>query len=159
MNNSIYAHENLTEVFAFLRYASTFPDYPKDFIPPGLKDPNYVPPYRGNTALAVVITFMILATAVVTARLWVRKYRMKGSWGIDDWFIIPALVSFALSRAPQLTEQVTTIGFAVAQVVTVKKGCVGTHSYDSTFDRLRYSFTVSQNDSGQISLYSINMRL
>jgi hypothetical protein len=83
--------ETLTKL---LTYAASFPDYPKDFVPPPLTDPNYVPPNRAGPLLIYAYFMIPLTTLTVIARLWVRK-RVKGMiFGWDDWLIIPGLVRY-----------------------------------------------------------------
>jgi hypothetical protein len=84
--------EDPKKLIALLNYASKFPDFPKNFSPPSLTDPNYVPPtnYTGLEVFAYVMA--PLTTIAVISRLWIRK-RVKGMlFGWDDWLAIPGQV-------------------------------------------------------------------
>ena len=48
---------------------------------------------RAVRILAVAITFAVLSTVFVAARLWARRIRKVGL-GADDWLIIAALVCY-----------------------------------------------------------------
>lgn len=84
--------------------------------PPG----NYLnPETRGNALIIVNIVLMSLVTFVVFLRLYVRVYLLRW-FGIDDLFIIVALVSHGESVQPndgtdQL--QITTAGFTACVIL------------------------------------------
>jgi hypothetical protein len=84
---------NITVMFAFLNYASRFPDYPANFTVPALTDPDYVVPYRGHVPFYLAIASMILAFGVVLARLLARRFNRTLKFGWDDWVIMFATVS------------------------------------------------------------------
>jgi energy-converting hydrogenase Eha subunit A len=110
-------------VLEFLKYASTFPDYPKNFVPPSLIDPNYVPP-TNYIRLEIYTYFMAaLMTIVVAARLWIRK-RVKGmKFGWDDWLAIPGLV--------------LALGLFAVVILLIRIGGAGRHVYDVSYNRVR----------------------
>lgn len=58
-------------------------------------------PNRGPELRAVAITITIMATAATAMRCYVRVWMVK-AFGIDDWFMLIALVwtSVALVRIP-----------------------------------------------------------
>ena len=54
--------------------------------------PNYVnPEYQGPQLAIVGIVLLVLSTAVLCLRLWVRV-RMKKTAGWDDWLMVVAMV-------------------------------------------------------------------
>jgi energy-converting hydrogenase Eha subunit A len=106
----------------FLHYASTFPDYPKNFTPPGLLDPNYVPPTNYVRLERYTYVMAAIMTIVVVIRLWIRK-RIKGMvFGWDDWLAIPGLV--------------LALGLFAVVILLVRIGGAGRHIYDVSFDRV-----------------------
>jgi len=81
--------EDPTKVAELLAYAATFPDFPKNFVPPSLIDPNYVPPNKSRPLLIYAYFMLGFTTLAVTLRLWIRK-RVKGmDLGLEDYLIIP----------------------------------------------------------------------
>lgn len=55
-------------------------------------EPNYEnPEYQGPQLLVVGIILLILSTAVVVLRIWVRLF-MKNTAGWDDWLMVLAVV-------------------------------------------------------------------
>jgi hypothetical protein len=72
--------------------AETYPDYPKNFIPPKYVDPNYVAPNIGYRITIVCYISMPVALIVVVARLICRYARAGDTFGPDDWLVIPATV-------------------------------------------------------------------
>jgi hypothetical protein len=114
--------EDPKKVLEFLAYASTFPDFPKDFVPPSLIDPNYTPPTNYIRLEIYTYVMAILMTITVVARLWARK-RIKGMvFGLDDWLAIPGLV--------------LALGLFVIVILLIKIGGAGRHIYDVSFDRI-----------------------
>jgi hypothetical protein len=84
--------EDPTTVAELLAYAATFPDFPKNFVPPSLTDPNYVPPNKSRPLLIYAYFMLGFTTLAVTLRLWIRK-KVKGmAFGLDDYLIIPGQV-------------------------------------------------------------------
>jgi hypothetical protein len=109
-------------ILEFLNYASTFPDFPKGFVPPSLLDPNYVPPTNFIRLEVFTYIMMVLMTATVAARLWARK-RIKGMvFGLDDWLAIPGLV--------------LSLGLMVIVILLIRIGGAGRHIYDISFTRI-----------------------
>jgi hypothetical protein len=123
---SVYEGQNFTELLAYLQYARSFPDAPKNLTPPGLLDPNYVPPDRGQSVIITSMLFTSLAVVFVIARLVARRTGKSNTFGLDDWLCIPATILL--------------VAFAVTQVIVVKFGCVGRHDYDCRPHQLRYAF-------------------
>jgi hypothetical protein len=81
-----------SKVVALLNYASSFPDFPKNFTLPALVDPNYVPPNKSHPLEMLCYVMAALTTVTVVLRLWIRR-RVKGMvFGADDWLIIPGQV-------------------------------------------------------------------
>jgi hypothetical protein len=70
-----------------------YPQFPINFIPPSLTDPNYKPPNRGPAIAAACIVMLTLMVIIVIARLLVRGVWRRQLWGLDDWWIIPATVN------------------------------------------------------------------
>lgn len=64
---------------------------PTNFIPPGVLDPNYVPPYRGNGLLVTIIAMNCLVYPTTIFRFTVRA-RSTGM-EMDDWLMFVAVVS------------------------------------------------------------------
>jgi hypothetical protein len=84
--------EDPKKVAQLLAYAATFSDFPKNFVPPSLKDPNYVPPNKSQPLLIYAYFMIGFTTFVVVLRLWIRK-RAKGmDLGPEDYLIIPGQV-------------------------------------------------------------------
>jgi hypothetical protein len=110
-------------VAELLKYASSFPDYPKNFVPPGLLDPNYVPPTNYARLEMYTYCMTVLMTVIVCVRLWIRK-RVKGMvFGWDDWLVIPGLV--------------LSLGLFAVVILLIKIGGAGRHVYDISFDRVQ----------------------
>jgi hypothetical protein len=65
---------------------------PPNFTPPALLDPNYVPPNKGPQILAAAISITVLATIIVTLRLFLRVFHRSQKFQWDDYLIIPAMV-------------------------------------------------------------------
>jgi hypothetical protein len=76
----------------YLKYASTFPDFPPNFIPPGFTDPSYVPPYKGTPLMIVNCISIGLAVIIVTSRIFVRMFWRGNRTGADDWTMVLATV-------------------------------------------------------------------
>lgn len=72
--------------------------FPPDWVHPRLLNPNYVPTDIGGVILGVCYTTVVLATLVVCARLFARA-TLVWSLSIDDWLIIPAMVSGFCSQS------------------------------------------------------------
>jgi len=87
----IYHKQTVEDLLSLEPLLANNPNAPTNFIPPGVVDPSYVPPYQGGVLLIVVVVTMIVVYSVVGLRLWVRK----GSVGIraDDWLVLAATVS------------------------------------------------------------------
>ena len=60
----------------------------------GPPPPNLNHDSRGPQILAGSIVFLILSTLVTGSRLLIRGLYNQVKWGLDDWFIIPALVCY-----------------------------------------------------------------
>jgi hypothetical protein len=89
------ASSNLVAVETLLKLlviGAQFPDWNSSFVPPGLTDPKYVPPYNGEGVLPLSIFLLVVTVIVVSLRLFARGYLRTSTWGWDDWFIIPATV-------------------------------------------------------------------
>lgn len=48
-------------------------------------------PGRGPTLMGILWTFTVLAAVAVALRFHVRK-KLAGSWGVDDWLMLIAVV-------------------------------------------------------------------
>jgi hypothetical protein len=99
-----------------------FPDFPPDFTPPWLLDPNYVAPSMQPVMYAIIGITTFLMSITVIARLIVRSPLKKSSWGFDDWLIIPAWL--------------LTLGMVACEIFTINVGGVGHHSYDLSWAEL-----------------------
>jgi hypothetical protein len=92
---SNYSVDQLELLIRLYTIGSQFQNFNKSFVPPALLDPSYVPPYNGQGVLGMSIFLGIATIIVVGLRLWTRA---SGSWGWDDWCIIPATVSARIAR-------------------------------------------------------------
>lgn len=81
--------------------------------------PSYVAPNRGNILVLVSTISISFAAVFVVIRLW---FRLRAGWAMDDWVMIPAWIFAA--------------GCMVNSVWGVKKGGVGKHAYDLSYDEL-----------------------
>jgi hypothetical protein len=115
--------EDVKKFVALSQYDSRYSDYPPNFVPPGLIDPHYVPPYRGTVVVVICWVTIAIATIIVCARLAVRRFWSGMTLGWDDWIVIPALI--------------VTIGFTIVQYLIVRIGGVGKHAYDATYRELQ----------------------
>jgi hypothetical protein len=86
----------LLELEAY-RYASSFPDFPANFVPPALSDPNYVPPFRGMPVIVLVSVTIAISILVVVVRLLARTTVDKHAIGLDDCFIVAGLVCYLVT--------------------------------------------------------------
>ncbi|KAF3921412.1 hypothetical protein ABW21_db0201777 [Orbilia brochopaga] len=68
-----------------------FKGLPENFQFPIAVDPNYIPPVNSFYCLVSGITICIVTTIVVALRLWVRS---RGVFGMDDWVMVPAFLSY-----------------------------------------------------------------
>ncbi|KAK6340986.1 hypothetical protein TWF696_009298 [Orbilia brochopaga] len=68
-----------------------FKGLPENFQFPIAVDPDYIPPVNSFYCLVSGITICIITTIVVVLRLWVRS---RGVFGMDDWVMVPALLSY-----------------------------------------------------------------
>jgi hypothetical protein len=84
--------EDPKKVAQLLTYAATFPDFPKNFVPPSLTDPNYVPPNKSQSLLIYAYFMIGFTTLVVALRLWIRKRARGMVFGLEDYLIIPGQV-------------------------------------------------------------------
>jgi hypothetical protein len=76
--------------------------------PPGWLNPNYVTGAdHGKSIVGVTITFTALALVAVCLRLYTRATQKERSLGLDDFAIIPAMVS------PRLLVRITLTAFRV----------------------------------------------
>ena len=66
--------------------------------PPDYFDPGYVPRVNhGNDILGVIITFTIIAFITVCLRIYARATQKNRALGLDDFTIIPGMVSLTVS--------------------------------------------------------------
>jgi hypothetical protein len=84
--------EDPKTIAKLLTYAARFPDFPKNFVPPGLIDPNYVPPNKSRPLLIYAYFMVGFTTLTVILRLFIRKWIKEMLFGWDDYLIIPAQV-------------------------------------------------------------------
>jgi len=118
----LIAGEDPKRIVQFLNYASTFPDFPKNFTPPWLTDPNYVAPANYARLESFTYVMAVLSTVVVVARLYIRK-RIKGMvFGWDDWLAIPGLI--------------LALGLFAVVILLIRIGGAGRHVYDVSFQRI-----------------------
>lgn len=87
----IYHPQTAEELIELSVLTGTSSAYPKGFLPPGVGNSSYVPPYQGSVLLIIVIITMLAVYPVVGLRLWARS-RSTGL-GVDDWLVLSATVS------------------------------------------------------------------
>ena len=88
-------HDDPQKALALLKFAAQFPDFPKNFVPPALVDPTYVPPSRSRPLEILCYAITVVSTATVVLRLCVRRRGSGKRFGVDDWLTIPSQVSNA----------------------------------------------------------------
>jgi hypothetical protein len=115
-------HVDFDDLVKEYQIGHVFHDYPPNFLPPWINDPNYVSPSMQPVMYAIIGITTAVMCGVVTARLIVRSPLRKSVWGIDDWLIIPAFL--------------LTLGVVVCEIYTIKVGGVGHHSYDLSWAEL-----------------------
>ena len=87
-------NDSIVELLALLEYARTFSDFPSNLTVAAALTQGSSEPRIGNNVIASGVVMIVLAIAVVAARLWARLVRTKVSFGLDDWFIIVGAVSY-----------------------------------------------------------------
>jgi hypothetical protein len=120
--------ETLVQLLKLQQLGELFPDYPKNFIPPALTDPNYVPPYRGQFSFNASVVMSALLLVVVPLRLLVRLRLRTSTWGWDDTLII---------LATMLALTVNSLG-----VFELYRAGVGRHAYDDTYAGIKLAYTL-----------------
>ncbi|KAF3186313.1 hypothetical protein TWF225_004828 [Orbilia oligospora] len=98
---------------ALLPILSLFNKFPRDFEFPLEVDPQYVPPVNSFYCLVAGLVMCTITTIVVCLRLWIRS---RGVFGMDDWVMIAAFLSYC--------------GFNVVNLVAVLGTGLGYHIYD-----------------------------
>ncbi|KAK6534359.1 hypothetical protein TWF281_005682 [Arthrobotrys megalospora] len=98
---------------ALLPILMLFDKFPRDFEFPLEVDPRYIPPVNSFYCLVAGVVMCVLATMVVCLRLWVRS---RGVFGMDDWVMIAAFLSYC--------------AFNVVNLVAVLGTGLGFHIYD-----------------------------
>ncbi|KAF3933723.1 hypothetical protein ABW19_dt0204669 [Dactylella cylindrospora] len=98
---------------------------PVEFVPPWLLDENYVPASRQTSMYIIDAVFFGLALFMVLARIYTRAFIVK-KFGIDDWFIVLALISVA--------------GFTALQFCFLIFAGVGYHIWDVTPQQLQFCY-------------------
>lgn len=58
----------------------------------GKHAPGYMQEYQGHQCISVAISFIVLAITAVMARFY-AKTRLKASWAMDDYLMVPSLVT------------------------------------------------------------------
>jgi hypothetical protein len=91
--------KDLANLLLVQKLAESYPDYPKNFIPPAYIDPNYVAPNDGGSVIIICAVSMALAVIAVVVRLVARSVRDGDRFGADDWTIIPATVCAFRARS------------------------------------------------------------
>jgi hypothetical protein len=120
--------QDLANLLLLEQLAESYPDYPKNFIPPAYLDPNYVPPSEGFRVTIVCSVSMALALIVVGARLTARRVKVGDRVGADDWAIILATI--------------VVMAFTGINISAVYYAGLGMHAYDCTFQELEYAILV-----------------
>ncbi|KAK6521209.1 hypothetical protein TWF506_001434 [Arthrobotrys conoides] len=98
---------------ALLPILLLFDKFPRDFEFPLEVDPRYVPPVNSFYCLVSGLVMCVISTIVVCLRLWVRS---RGVFGMDDWVMIAAFLSYC--------------AFNVVNLVAVLGTGLGYHIYD-----------------------------
>ncbi|KAF1812341.1 hypothetical protein P152DRAFT_33130 [Eremomyces bilateralis CBS 781.70] len=120
--------EDPEKLVALLKYAATFPDFPKNFTVPSLLDPNYVPPNRSRPLEVLCYCLAGITTVVVLLRLWVRMRVQRRMFGMDDWLIIPG--------------QILSLATIIVIILLSRVGGSGQHIYDVSYDRAATSLVL-----------------
>jgi hypothetical protein len=120
MSSSSY--DEFEELLKLSAIAAQYPNWNASFVPPGLNDPNYVPPYNGQGVLPLAIILLVGMISIVSLRFYARGYLRTSVWGWDDWCIIPAtLISTAIN---------------VIAIIEYTKLGLGHHAYDLSWYQL-----------------------
>ncbi|KAF3911975.1 hypothetical protein AA313_de0204924 [Arthrobotrys entomopaga] len=90
-----------------------FKEFPPNFQFPLEVDPNYVPPINSFYCLVVGVIMCVITVIVVCLRLWIRS---RGTFGMDDWVMLAAFISYA--------------AFNCVNLVAVLDTGLGYHLYD-----------------------------
>ncbi|KAF3174814.1 hypothetical protein TWF788_008617 [Orbilia oligospora] len=98
---------------ALLPILLLFNKFPRDFEFPLEVDPQYVPPVNSFYCLVAGLVMCAFSTIVVCLRLWIRS---RGVFGMDDWVMIAAFLSYC--------------AFNVVNLVAVLGTGLGYHIYD-----------------------------
>ncbi|KAK6528757.1 hypothetical protein TWF694_003996 [Orbilia ellipsospora] len=88
-----------------------FKELPSNFQFPLEVDPNYIPPINSFYCLVVGVIMCIITVIVVCLRLWIRS---RGTFGMDDWVMLAAFVSYAAFNCVNLVAVLDTgLGYHV----------------------------------------------
>jgi hypothetical protein len=66
----------------------------------GTNNHNHAPPSNGLKIIGVALSFTIAASSVTFLRIYTRATQKKGKLNLDDYIIIPAMVSKLNSKFP-----------------------------------------------------------
>jgi len=156
----IYHRQTINDLLALEPLLVSNPAFPKNYLPPGLLNPTYVPPYQGNNLVIVVIITMVMVYPIVGLRLWVRWKSVGIS--TDDWLVFAATVCprsfifylllwhFFLKGVHHLHLILTfgmilQIGLTICSIICLVGVTIigiGYHTYDLTFYRIDMSYMV-----------------
>jgi len=109
MPNNIYHRLSTEELLEVLPLRALLISLPENFIPPGVTDPNYDPPYRGKELLITIIAMMCLVYPVVISRFVIRHKTV--GMKADDWLMLAATVSRKVFHTLPSKEGETNYGF------------------------------------------------
>jgi len=83
---------DLTGLIGLLQLAGSRGALPQNFQPPGLMDPHYVPPSRGQNFIIVQAMLIACSILFVILRIWARFSSRLGKLFLDDYVLVIALV-------------------------------------------------------------------
>ena len=147
---AILEGEDTKKVLELLKHAASFPDFPKNFVPHSLTDPNYVPPTNYTRFERYTCCMAVLMNVMVLARLWSRK-RIKGMvFGCDDWLAIPGL-ALALGWGSSMWKSILRIQTSevLCYAARVRKGARSERAIMRTAqsEKLRGGMRVAKQDA------------
>ncbi|KAK6351064.1 hypothetical protein TWF718_004237 [Orbilia javanica] len=105
---------------ALLPILQLFNTFPKDFEFPLEVDPRYIPPENTFYCFVAGLVMCSIATIVVCLRIWVRS---RGVFGMDDWVMIAAFLSYC--------------AFNIVNLVAILGTGLGFHIYDLSMIDIR----------------------
>jgi hypothetical protein len=123
---TVLTPDYIAQLLKLQKIGELYPDYPPNFVPPGLSNPNYVPPFRGHYLFNSAVVLSALLLIIVPLRLIVRLRFRQSAWGWDDTLIIPATILALTINALDIFE--------------IYRAGVGHHAYDDTYAELKLAY-------------------